>query len=104
VARGFKLREPKKPDKPSVLFNGEEVDINSIPDGSITLDTYLKTDIRANTAGYNALFLKYDNQTLVHVTQTYLDNCMRHDDVVYDGAVKNRIVPEMMRRLLSGNS
>lgn len=99
MARRF-MSEKKQAPIPSVSFNGEQVDITSIPDRSITLDMYLKTEIRANTAGFNALFQKYDNQALIHVTQHYLDNCKRDDDVVYDGAVKNRIVPEMMRRLL----
>lgn len=95
----FKIPYSKPKLEPFVSFNGEEVDLDSIPDRSLTLKQYKESNLRANTPGFNALLKKYDNETLTYVTNHYLNNCSHKNDITYDGALQYRVVPELLDRL-----
>lgn len=82
---------------PIVSINGVDVEINEIPDRSITIDQY-KT-VLANSDGFTALHRKLDNEALKHATEHYLRNCRGESKTTYDYAVKNYIVPELLRRI-----
>lgn len=92
----LKLHTKPKPD-PYITFDGEEVDINSIPDKSISLEWY-KT-VRANSEGFRMLYSKLDNEALKHVVEHCLDNCGYKDDITYDGALQVYLVPELLKRI-----
>lgn len=84
--------------KPFVSFNGEEVDIDLIEDGSITLAEYQK--VRANTPGFKALHSKLDNEAIKWVVEHYVKNCRRESSAVtYDYALKHDLIPELLKRI-----
>lgn len=95
----FKIPYSKPKLEAFVSFDGEEVDLDSIPDRSLTLKEYKSNNIRANTPGWNALLKKYNNETLTYVTNNYLANCSHKNDITYDGALQYRVVPELLNRL-----
>lgn len=88
-------------DKPKIethiTINGEEVDVNSILDSSISLQLY-KT-IRANSLGFEALIPKLNNETLEYVVEHNLANCSWEPEVTYDYDLKNHLVPELLKRI-----
>lgn len=92
----FKLHTKPKPE-PHISFNDEEVDINSIPDQSITLNQY-KT-VRANSEGFRILYTKLDNKALKYAVKHCLDNCDYYDLSTYNGSLQVYLVPELLKRL-----
>ncbi|MCR8641432.1 hypothetical protein NV379_02070 [Paenibacillus sp. N1-5-1-14] len=82
---------------PIVSFNDVEVDVSSLPDRSITVEQY-KT-VRANSDGFSALHCKLDNECLRYVVAHYLNNSRRESATTYDYALKNDIIPELLKRL-----
>jgi len=92
----FKLHTKPK-SEPHVLFNNQEIDINSIPDQSITLEQY-KT-VRANSEGFRILYSKLDNEALKHAVNNCLSNCSPKDTIIYEGALQYYLVPELLKRL-----
>lgn len=97
---GFKIPKKYSQFEPEVSFNGEKVNLNEIPDRSITIDFYKETEIRGNTPGQNELVKKFNNETLVcKIKEQILPYCSMHDDVTYDGALQLIYVPELLKRI-----
>ncbi len=89
------LKKPKI--EPHVTINGVEVNVNSLPDKSVTLEKY-KT-VRVNTPGFEALIPKLNNEALEYVARHNLTNCREENLATYDYNLKNHLVPELLNRI-----
>ena len=83
--------------EPFVSFNRVEIDVDSIPDQSVTLEQY-KT-VRANTPGFEKLYQKLNPEAFEHVVHHFIANSTRPDPGTYDGAMQYVLIPEMLKRL-----
>lgn len=96
----FKFPEEYTRPQPVVSFEGVEINLEEIPDQSLSFQFCQESTIRANTTGFNALIPKYDNETIIHKLRDHiLPNCSPADPITYDGALKEHYVPELLNRL-----
>lgn len=95
----FKYPQIEKPD-PEVEIEGVITPIKFLKDKSVTIEQY-KT-MRGNSAAWRALFPKYNDECLKHVTQHYVNNSQRDEGITYDQAIIHCIVPELLARLEEG--
>ncbi|AMM45005.1 hypothetical protein SP15_205 [Bacillus phage SP-15] len=85
-------------EKPHVTINGREVEVDSIPDQSLSLEEYLT--VRANSAGFEALYPKLSNKALIHASQNTLKNCkIEPSSATYDYTLKTHIVDQLIGRI-----
>jgi hypothetical protein len=89
---------PREGPGPEVILDGVGIDIASVPDGSITVSQYRR--LKANTAGWNALVSKLNNEALAEMTRNRLRRyghapypVQRHDELY------ELLVPELLKRL-----
>jgi len=54
---------------------------------------------RANSDGFEALYSKLDNQSLIHAVQNNLNNCGYITNTTYEGTLQNILVPLLLKRL-----
>ena len=54
---------------------------------------------RANSDGFEALYPKLDNQSLIHAVQNNLNNCGCITNTTYEGTLQNILVPLLLKRL-----
>lgn len=92
---------PHREKKPSVSFYGKPVDIKLTEDKSVTIDDYI--NCRANSDGFEALYPKLNDEALIAAVQKTLDNCGYKDNIIYEGALQNLLVPELLKRLAQKN-
>lgn len=84
--------------EPFVSIDGVTIDIEAIEPGTITLEQYHKT--RTNSPGIKLLYTKLNNEALIHAVNHNLNNCTHHfDPAVYEYALQNYLVPELIKRL-----
>jgi hypothetical protein len=95
--REFVAEQEKTYNEATITVNGEELLIKDIPDRSFTMEQYRQS--RANSIGWKLIISKLDAEAIVHVTEHYLRNCRREDDLIYDGALKNNVLPELLKRI-----
>lgn len=96
----FKFPSDYNKVEPNVIIDGQQVDLDTIPDRSITLEEYQAKEFRANTPGSTKLIAKFDNAALIHkVENEILPNCAERSDITYDGALQLHYVPELLARL-----
>ncbi len=85
---------------PFITLNDQEVDVNDLKDGSVTLAQY--ETMRANTPGWRAILPKLNAEALgVHI-ENNLSNALLGtipSEPTYDAALKHYIVPELLRRV-----
>lgn len=83
---------------PFVSIDGVPVDIKNIKPGTITLKQYQKA--RANSPGFIVLYTKLNNEALIEAVRNNLKNCTHpFSPVVYEYALQNYLVPELIKRL-----
>jgi hypothetical protein len=83
--------------EPYASIDGKEININSIPDRSITLSQWDK--VRGNTPGFRALYSKLDDEALLSCVDNHLKNCTNHNYSTYDYSLQNDLIPEMKKRI-----
>jgi predicted nucleic acid-binding Zn ribbon protein len=88
---------PVREKNPVVTYNGQEINISEIPDGSLTLDFY--QNVRANSDGFEALYPKLNNKALENAVQNNLNNCGYKTNTTYEGSLQNILVPLLLKRL-----
>jgi len=93
----LKTKFPVKEKNPRVTLYGEEINILEVQDGTLTLDFYLNA--RANSDGFEALYPKLNNQSLIHAVQNNLNNCGYITNTTYEGTLQNILVPLLLKRL-----
>jgi hypothetical protein len=93
----FRIKKTTPKIKPFVSIDGVEVDIENTQPGSITLEQYRK--VRANSPGFDMLYSKLDNEALAEAVRNNLSNCSPKSNVIYEGALQNILVPELIKRL-----
>jgi len=87
--------------EPFVSIDGVQIDIESIEPGTITLEQYHKA--RANSPGFRALYAKLNNEALIEAVKNNLNNCTHQfSPMVYEYALQNYLVPELIKRLGGG--
>ncbi|MDI6587183.1 hypothetical protein [Bacillus subtilis] len=88
----------KSCDKVYVEINGERVDVNSLEDGSLSLEHYKNT--RANSDGFEALYPKQNDEALIHAAKNHLKNILlKRKPVTYEESLAVCIAPELIKRL-----
>lgn len=84
--------------KPHVSISDVEIDIENTKPGSITLEQY--RNARANSPGFALLYSKLNNEALVEAVINNLSNCTHpFSPEVYEYALQNYLVPELIKRL-----
>ncbi|WP_352426937.1 hypothetical protein [Bacillus sp. FSL K6-2865] len=90
----------KSCDEVHVEINGERVDVNSLEEGSVTLEQY--KNARANSGGFEALYPKLNDEALIHVAKYHLKNILlKRNPVTYEESLAACIAPELIKRLES---
>ncbi|MBG8575223.1 hypothetical protein [Bacillus subtilis] len=88
----------KSCDEVHVEINGERVDVNSLEDGSVSLEHYKNT--RANSGGFEALYPKLNEEALIHAAKNHLKNIpLKRKPVTYEESLAACIAPELIKRL-----
>lgn len=94
----FKTRERPPPPKSDVTIYGVEVDVSLIPDGTLTLHEW--EGVRANTAGFHALYPKLNNEALAWVVEYNLKNCFELGQPgTYPHTLEHILIPLLLKRL-----
>ncbi len=84
--------------EPYLSIDGIEIDINNLQPGSINLEQYRKA--RANTPGFRLLYSKLNDEALAEAVRHNLANCTHpFSPAVYEYALQNYLVPELIKRL-----
>lgn len=81
----------KEQEEPFVSFDGIEVDLEKLEDGSVDLDTY-KT-ARANGRGFEILYTKLDNEALIYAAKNCVSFCNYYSRGTYESTLHNILVP-----------
>ncbi|MDU0069892.1 MULTISPECIES: hypothetical protein [Bacillus] len=88
----------KSCDEVHVEINGERVDVNSLEEGSVTLERYKNT--RANSDGFEALYPKLNDEALIHAAKNHIRNIpIKRNPVTYEESLAACIAPELIKRL-----
>ncbi|MGG4031697.1 hypothetical protein ABEV77_20115 [Bacillus subtilis] len=88
----------KNCDEIHVEINGQRIDVNSLQEGSVTLERY--KNIRANSNGFEALYPKLNDEALIHVAKNHLKNILlKRKPVTYEESLAACIAPELIKRL-----
>lgn len=87
----------KKP-QPHVTIHDVEVDVTKIPDGTLTPSDW--EGVRANTAGFEALYPKLNDEALARVVEYNLSNCFGLGEPgTYPHTLEHILVPLLLKRL-----
>jgi len=86
-----------KKEEPRVYIDGEIINIEGIPDKSISSDIY--EGITANSEGFRLLYPKLNDEVLEYVVKKCLENCGNFSPVTYNYALQEYLVPELLKRL-----
>ncbi|MCY8922120.1 hypothetical protein [Bacillus atrophaeus] len=85
-------------DEVHVEINGERVDVNSLEEGSVTLEQYKNT--RANSDGYETLYPKLNDEALILAAKNHIRNIhIKRKPVTYEESLAACIAPELIKRL-----
>ncbi|MCY8126206.1 hypothetical protein MOC32_14910 [Bacillus spizizenii] len=88
----------KSCDEVHVEINGERVDVNSLEEGSVTLEQY--KNARANSGGFESLYPKLNDEALIHAAKNHIRNILiKTKPVTYEESLAACIVPELIKRL-----
>lgn len=87
------------PSEAKVSIKGVPIDIASTPDESITLDQWMA--LRANSAGYEAIYPKLNRAALTYVVEHNLHNCNYPPppEGTYPHVLQTILVPLLLKRL-----
>lgn len=85
-------------DEVHVEINGERVGVNYLEEGSVTLEQYKNT--RANSDGFEALYLKLNDEVLIYAAKYHLKNIfLKRKPVTYEESLAACMAPELIKRL-----
>lgn len=96
----MKMSKSESCDMIYVEIDGKRTDVNSLEEGSVTLEQY--KSVRANSVGFEALYPKLNDGALTHVAKYHLQNIpVKRKPVTYEESLVACVVPELIKRLES---